>query len=79
MKSLFKIFFFIASVTVANYNYIQSNKEVALIDLTLANVEALASDELSPDFGNWYVYMDWIGGMDGFIQRNCASGGSSVC
>ena len=48
MKKIFKVFFVAAIAAVAGYNVYQSQSTLnGMSDFTLANVEALASDESS--------------------------------
>ncbi|EKN07161.1 hypothetical protein HMPREF1076_05003 [Parabacteroides goldsteinii CL02T12C30] len=49
MKKLFGIMALVAIAATAGWNFIQSQNQVELSELALANVEALAFNEWTPD------------------------------
>ena len=82
MKKLFGIMALAAIAATAGWNYSQSQDEVELSDLALANVEALASAEY-PDidgFNTWFLYKTWdFDYSPPRLKTSCTSGGHSVC
>lgn len=72
MKKLFGIIAIAAIAAIASWNFIQSQNEVELSDLVLANIDALANDgEISSGWENKDCYMDWEGGMGGSMNKVC--------
>ena len=82
MKKLFGIMALAAIAATAGWNYSQSQDDVELSDLALANVEALASAEY-PDidgFNTWILYKTWdFDYSPPRLKTSCTSGGHSVC
>lgn len=72
----------IAAIAAAGWNFSQSQNEVELSDLALANTEALAQGELLPG-GNRYIVRVHPGGSisggDVHVEIDCDPGGSSIC
>lgn len=82
MKKLFGIMALVAIAAVAGWNFSQSQNEVELSDLALANTEALAQGELLPGDNRYIVRVGTggsISGGDVHVTINCDSGGSSIC
>lgn len=75
MKNLkIKVTLFVAVVLVASLGWVKSQKVAEISDLTLENVEALASGE---DSGGWYVYHYTLD--NGTPAKNCIRGGDQSC
>lgn len=73
---------FTAIAFAAGWNYSQSQNEIELSDLTLANTEALAQGELLPGDNRYIVRVGTggsISGGDVHVEINCDPGGSSIC
>ena len=78
-KKVFGAVALIAIAVAAGWNVQQSNNKVEMSDLTLENIEALASGETYPGC-NWYVTYGWNGNYGNtYMQKVCTSGGSSCC
>ncbi|CAK7008274.1 MULTISPECIES: NVEALA domain-containing protein [Parabacteroides] len=60
----------IAVTAIAGWNYSKNNNDVKLLDLTLNNIEALASDEYHDSI--WDIYSTSTG-------HSCVRGGSHSC
>ena len=78
-KKLFGIAI-VAMIAIATaWNVNENKNEITLSDLTLDNVEALASGEYDIP-GTWYIYMSWEGGFGNtHLQKTYTAGGTSVC
>ena len=63
MKKLFGIMALVAIAATAGWNFIQSQNQVELSELALANVEALAFNEWTPD-GNSSFFFTYTRCMD---------------
>lgn len=79
MKKLFGIIAIAAIAAVAGWNFIQSNNEVELSDLALANIDALAINE-----NVWHEGCTWRTGhssLTGWIAicDNWGVGNSCTC
>ena len=59
MKKLFGIMALVAIAAAASWNFSQSQNEVELSDLALANVEALASYEFGDGYCHYSNNYDW--------------------
>lgn len=66
----------IATAAIAGWNYQQNQESVEMSDLTLENVEALARNEISSGYATKDCYNEWVGGMDGYMNRVCKCTGS---
>lgn len=66
----------LAIAVVAAFNVNISVQENGLSDISLDNVEALASEGSS---GNRIRHMYWDGGMGGGMVKKCLSGGIIMC
>lgn len=60
----------IAVTAIAGWNYSKNQNDVKLLDLTLNNIEALASDEYQDSI--WVIYSTSTG-------HSCVRGGSHNC
>ena len=76
MKKLFGIMALAAIAAAAGCNFSQSQNEVELSDLALANVEALARNETLS--GSHYIIVVYPG-PNAEAQRRCDDGGQSFC
>lgn len=68
MKNLFKVAFVAAFAAIAGYGVYANQKSDAMSDLTLANVEALASGETGPCSD---ACKEWSGDSGGGIACDC--------
>lgn len=82
MKKIIGIALIAIVAITAGWNFSQTQNEVELSDLALANVEALASAEY-PDidgFNTWTLYKTWdFDYSPPRLKTSCSSGGHSVC
>lgn len=73
-KKFFAVVLIAVMAVAAGWNFKQSQNKVELSDLALANVEALANPETDPIYPGWEnrdCYNEWVGGMDGYMNRVC--------
>lgn len=71
-KKLIGVAVVAAIAVAASWNFNQSKNEVEMSDLTLANVEALATPELATGVDEISCNNYWEGGMGGGMVRVCA-------
>jgi hypothetical protein len=75
MKKKISSIVFVAAIAVAaTWNFTQNQKEAALSDIALANVEALASGELSGGYGTVVN-----GNNGGVLYTVCTGSGALFC